>query len=142
MIMSVAWVFCAGAQTMSLRECLEKGLENNYRIRMARVDENAAAVNDSRGNAGGLPSVDISAGYSGSMYSRDVSERETGAVTSSRDITDHTLSASVGASWMVFNGFKIQATKERLHELHAQGELKTRIAIEDFVADMVSEYYY
>lgn len=131
----------ANAQTMTLKECIDLGLENNYQIRIAKTNEAVSANNDSWGNAGGLPSVDLSAGYNGSLYSRDTEDRATGAVTGQRNVFDQTLSASAGASWTVFNGFKIQAARQRLSELHSQGELRTRIAIEDFVANMVSEYF-
>ena len=117
----------SGAQTMSLKDCLENGLERNYKIQIARTSGEVSANNDTWGNAGGIPSVDISAGYNGSMRGSDA--------------LDQTLSGSVGASWTVFNGFKVLATKARLSELHSQGEVRTRIAIEDFVAQMASEYY-
>lgn len=140
-IFTLAAALQANAQTMTLKECIDMGLENNYQIRIARTNEAVAANNDSWGNAGGLPSVDLSAGYSGSLYSRDTEDRATGSVTGQRNVLDQTLSASAGASWTVFNGFKIQAARQRLSELHSQGELRTRIAIEDFVASMVSEYF-
>lgn len=139
--LAAACSLMAGAQTMTLRECLDKGLENNYQIRIARTNEQVSANNDSWAGAGGMPSVDLSAGYSGNMYSRDMTDRTTGSDTQTRNVLDQTLSASVGATWTVFNGFKVQATRERLRELHSQGELRSRIAIEDFMSQMVSEYY-
>lgn len=131
----------ADAQVMTLKECLNKGLENNYQIRIARTDEDVSANNDSWAGAGGAPSVDLSAGYNGNIYSRNLTDRSTGDITESRKVLDQTVSASVGASWTVFNGFKVLATRDKLRELHSQGELRTRIAIEDFVAQMASEYY-
>ena len=41
----------------------------------------------------------------------------------------------------LFDGFKIQATYARLKELEKQGETQTRIAIEDFIAELTAEYY-
>ena len=140
MISAAVGIFTANAQSLTLKECLDRGLENNYQIRIARTDEQVSANNDSWAGAGGMPSVDLSAGYSGNMYSRNMTD-QSGSVTATRDVLDHTLSASVGASWTVFNGFKVQATRDRLRELHAQGELRTRMAIEDLVADMVAAYY-
>ncbi len=131
----------ASAQVMSLKDCLDGGLENNYQIRIARTDEQVSANNDSWGVAGAVPSLDLSARYNGSVTSRNTNYRETSETDRTRDVLDQTLSASLGVSWTVFNGFKVQATRERLRELHAQGELRTRIAIEDFVAQMASEYY-
>lgn len=131
----------ANAQVMSLGECIDRGLDRNYQIRIARTDEAVSANNDSWASAGAMPSVDISAGYSGTVTSRDTKDRTSGDVSETRDVFDQTLSSSIGASWTVFNGFKVMAAREKLRELHSQGELRTRIAIEDFVAQIASEYY-
>lgn len=139
-LLSVVMSASAGAQVMTLQDCLQDGLDRNYQIRIARTDEEASANNDSWAAAGGMPSLDMSAGYNGSMYSRDVTDNS-GDVSSTRGVLDHTMSATVSASWTVFNGFKVMASREKLRELHSQGELRTRIAIEDFVSQMASEYY-
>lgn len=42
---------------------------------------------------------------------------------------------------MLFDGFRISTNYERLKELQTMGALKTRIAIEDFTANLTAEYY-
>ena len=61
------------AQSATLSECLEKGLDKNYSLRIIRNKEQMAANNATMENAGMLPSVSLSAGYNGSAYSRNTS---------------------------------------------------------------------
>ena len=69
--MIAASVF-AQEQQLTLRQCLEKGLENNYSLRIVRNEQQMADNNANRANAGQLPTVSASAGYSGSHSSRSV----------------------------------------------------------------------
>ena len=134
---------CTGssAQIMTLRECLEEGIRESYQIRLVNISEEKAANNDSWAYAGGLPTVSVSGGYSGSMASNDATLRSDGSTVSSRNVLDHTLNAQVRADMTVFEGFSIQATRDRMEELHNQGTIQTRIAIEDYIASLTTEYY-
>ena len=137
--MIAASVF-AQEQQLTLRQCLEKGLENNYSLRIVRNEQQMADNNANRANAGQLPTVSASAGYSGSHSSRSTTLRE-GGTTDDRNFLDHTLNAGINAEWTVFDGFKMQADYKRLRELKLQSETQTRIAVEDYIADLSSEYY-
>ena len=138
-----AMTLCAGAsaQIMSLKECLEEGIKESYQIRLVNISEEKAANNDTWGNAGGLPTVALSGGYSGSLASNDATMRSDGSVVSNRNVLDHTLNAQVRADWTVFEGFSIQASRDRLEELHNQSIIQTRIALEDYIASLTTEYY-
>ncbi len=128
-------------QFNSLKECLERGLENNYSLRIIRNQESIAKNNSGAANAGMLPSASLTAGYSGTLDNTDVTSRATGSTTSERNITDHTLRGAIDLQWTVFDGFKMQADYNRLKELHLISQTQTRIAIEDFIAAFTSEYY-
>lgn len=123
----------------TLAELITEGLKNNYDLRIVRNDERIAEANATRANAGMLPTVNLSAGYSGSIYNRNTTTND--VVSKERDITDHSLTAGISAEWTIFNGFKILTNYKRLQELRNQSTTQTRIAIEDYVADIVAEYY-
>lgn len=137
--MIAASVFAQGGH-LTLRQCLEKGLENNYSLRIVRNEQQMADNNANRANAGQLPTVSASAGYSGSHSSRSTTLRE-GGTTDDRNFLDHTLNAGINAEWTVFDGFKMQADYKRLCELKLQSATQARIAVEDYIADLSSEYY-
>ena len=128
-------------QHYTLKSCLEIGLEKNYSIRMVRNEEQISKNNATVANAGYLPTLDLSAGFSGNINDTETTARATGEKTKTTGVFDKTLNAGLNLNWTLFDGFKIQANYARLKELEHQGETLTRIAIEDFIADLTAEYY-
>lgn len=128
-------------QHYTLKSCLETGLEKNYSIRMVRNEEQISKNNATIANAGYLPTLDLSAGFSGSINDTETEARSTGEKTKTTGVFDKTLNAGLNLNWTLFDGFKIQASYARLKELERQGETLTRIAIEDFIANLTAEYY-
>lgn len=129
------------AQESTLKSCIDNGLRNNYSLKIVRNDEAVAKNNATLANAGYLPEINLSAGYSGTLDNSNSTMRSTGNVSKERNITDHTLRAGVDLNWTIFDGFKIQTNYSRLQELKRQSETQTRIEIEDYVAEIASEYY-
>ena len=142
-----AIIMCCAAGSLSaqqhytLKSCLETGLEKNYSIRMVRNEEQISKNNVTLGNAGYLPTLDLSAGFSGNVNDMETETRSTGEKTKTSGVFDKTLNAGLNLNWTIFDGFKIQANYARLKELEQQGETQTRIAIEDFIAELTAEYY-
>ena len=128
-------------QHYTLKSCLETGLEKNYSIRMVRNEEQVSKNNATIANAGYLPTLDLSAGASGNINDTETQTRATGETTKTTGVFDKTLNAGLNLNWTIFDGFKIQANYERLKELERQGETMTRMAIEDFIAELTAEYY-
>ena len=143
----IAIIVCCAAgnlqaqQHYTLKSCLETGLEKNYSIRMVRNEEQISKSNATLGNAGYLPTLDLSAGFSGNINDTETEARSTGEKTKTSGVFDKTLNAGLNLNWTIFDGFKIQANYARLKELEQQGETQTRIAIEDFIAELTAEYY-
>lgn len=141
LLVSIGGLLQLSAQQNTLKSCIEQGLQNNYSLKIVRNEEAVAANNATKANAGYLPQVDLSAGYSGTLENTNTTTRSTGATTKERNVTDHTLRAGIDLNWTIFDGFKIQASYSRLQELRRQSETQTRIAIEDYIADIAAEYY-
>ena len=143
----IATIICCASgnlyaqQHYTLKSCLETGLEKNYSIRMVRNEEEISKNNATIANAGYLPTLDLSAGLSGSINDTETEARATNEKTKTTGVFDKTLNAGLNLNWTLFDGFKIQANYERLKELEQQGETMTRIAIEDFIANLTAEYY-
>ena len=125
----------------TLKKCLEEGLANNYSIRITRNEEQVSHNNATLANAGYLPTLDLSAGYSGSLDNTNSKNRSTGTTTGERNIYDQTLQAGLDVNWTLFDGFNISTTYKQLKELERLGETNTRITLEDFIAGLTAEYY-
>jgi len=125
---------------IDLKRCLEIGLEQNYEIRITRNNEQIADNNYTIGNAGYLPTVDLNAGYSGTINNTDQRSNE-GETTKNNGVHNQTLNTGINVNWTAFDGFNIQTNHKRLKELQQIGELNTRLTIENFIAQLSTEYY-
>ena len=145
LLLITAVCLCTGIQAQppvyTLKECLEQGLLNNYSLRITRNEEHISRNNATLANAGYLPTLDLAAGYSGTLNSTDTKDRATGTTTSQNNALDQTIDAGIDLNWTIFDGFNISANYQQLKELERQGETNTRIAIEDLVANIAAEYY-
>ena len=63
--------------TYTLKQCLEEGLANNYSLRITRNEEQISKNNATLGNAGYLPTVDLTAGYTGNADNSNTKARAT-----------------------------------------------------------------
>lgn len=140
-ILAVSATFTMKAQDVySLKQCIETGLERNYSIRIIRNEQQISSNNATPGNAGYLPTVDMSGGFSGNL-NNNRNKLNDGTIEKSNGITNETGNVGLNVNWTIFDGFGIQAEYSRLKELQHMGELNTRLTIEDFVANLSSEYY-
>ena len=129
------------AQEITLKECLVRGLENNYSLRITKGEESIAHNNATLANAGYLPTVEFSGGYDMSESNSDAKMRSSGTTEKSRSSIDQAARAGLDVNWTIFNGFKVSSTYKQLKEMERIGETNTRIAIEDFIATLTAEYY-
>ena len=128
-------------ETYNLKSCLDKGLQNNYSLRITHNEEQVSKNNATLGNAGYLPTLDFTAGYKGTVDNTQTKVRESGETLKENGVFDQTVNVGLNLNWTIFDGFNIQANYQKLKELERQGETNTRIAIEDFVASLTAEYY-
>ncbi len=126
---------------MDLRECLRTGLENNYDLRITRNEERISDNNVTLGNAGFLPDISLNSGFSLRNSNSDQFQAEGGDAVQTRNANTGTMDAGVNLNWTLFEGFRVQTNYKRLQEMQTIGELNTRLAVEDFIANLTAEYY-
>jgi adhesin transport system outer membrane protein len=124
-----------------LNKCITTGLERNFSILIARNNEEISNNNHSLGNAGYLPSVGAGSYYGGSLndYKQNLITGEENII---KGVHNTSANAEVNLSWTIFKGFSAHTNYKKLNELKLIGELNTQMAVEDLIADIVSEYYY
>lgn len=131
----------SGGKTMTLQDCLRYGLEHNYSVRLIKnaqeQSNNAANV----ANAGLLPNVNISGGYGLDLNSSKTKQSADGTTSSIHNSLDQSLNIGLQLDWTLFDGFSLWTNYRQLQLLQQQGELHTRIVIEDYIASLTAEYY-
>lgn len=128
-------------EVYTLKRCLEIGLENNYSIRLVKIDQQVSDNNATPANAGLLPTLDLTGGYNGDLGTTRTEARDTGMRTKEGAAYDQGVNVNLGLNWTLFDGFNLITNYKQLQLLKQQGELNTRIAVEDFIAALASEYY-
>ena len=128
-------------KVMDLQECLRRGLEENYDLRITRNEALISDNNVTLGNAGFLPDVSLNSGYSLRNSNSDQFPADGGEVEQTRNANSGTLDAGINLNWTLFEGFRVQTNYKRLQEMQTIGELNTRMAMEDFIANLTAEYY-
>ncbi len=127
-------------QQLTLEMAIDSALKNNFDIQIARNYAEISKVNNNYGVAGGLPSINASAGDKASMNSIR-QEYSDGTNLTLNNNFGNTVNADITMSMVLFNGMKIYATKKRLEYLQQQGTLNLNQQIQNTIASVTMKYY-
>ncbi len=127
-------------ESLTLQQAIEIALENNYAIRIARTEAKIDENNLSLGNAGFLPQITASAGQSKSI-SKSYQEFVSGNVIDRRNAETSSRNVGVALNWTLFDGFGMFASYQRLRQFREMGEINTRLAIENSLAQVIEAYF-
>jgi len=134
-------IFSGSAQKVySLTDCIGIGLERNFSILVARNSETIANNNYTLGNAGYLPSLDLSSRYSGTINNTTQNLTD-GSQNITKGVNNTTANAGLALGWTIFNGFNVNTTYKKLNEQKELGSLNAQLTVEYLISDIVSGYY-
>lgn len=115
-------------------------LEKNFDIRLEAYNLEIAENNNTLGNAGMLPTVELTGGARQSV--QDTEQEFISGDTQSRQGAKTTnYDAGGNLSWTLFDGFKMFATKERLEELGRVNEALFRLQVQNSISDVQKAFY-
>ncbi len=139
-LLYVAGVSAVMAQQMTIEQAIELALKNNYDIAISKNASAQAANNNTLGNAGMLPKVDLNATGS---FANNTTKQEfsNGLVVDKSGVQSRNITTGAYLTWTLFDGFKMFATHERLQELESRGELNVKIQIENTLVKVITAYY-
>jgi outer membrane protein TolC len=125
---------------VTITNAIDSALENNYDIRIAKNNSEIGKINNTYGMAGGLPSVNASAGDNKSVLNLQ-QKTSSGIDISTNNVNSNSYNAGVTAGIVLFNGFRIIAVKGRLNLLQTQSELQLNQQIQTTIAAVMETYY-
>jgi len=122
--------FAANAQneTLTLSSAIEKVLENNYGIIISKSDVKVSEINNSWATAGRYPTIGFNASSANSKELIDNS-------------TTNRISGGLGLNWTLFNGFKVNITKNKLEKLEQLAKGRSGVVVENTIQDVIMGYY-
>jgi outer membrane protein TolC len=127
-------------QQLTLRNAVDTALRNNFDIQISKNYVEIATMNNTYGVAGGLPYVSAVAGDNGSITTQNQNFSD-GTESNVSNKGENAVNAGVSAGIVLFNGFKITATKERLNRLQNLSEIQLNQQIQNTIAEIMITYF-
>lgn len=115
---------------LTLEKAIYIGLENNYGIAISKEQSKITDLDNRWGAVGAYPTITGSANFD---FSSNVSNNPI--------ISNSNTNALIGADWVLFNGFRVKASKriaESKYSLSLNNEI---IEIENCISDIVLSFY-
>lgn len=126
-------------KNLSLEDCIALALENNYQLRIVRNFEQIGRNNNTMGNAGMLPTLQLNSGVNAS--NNNIERNYSDGTTADTQENNNNLNVALNFNWTIFEGFKLWSNYQKLNELEKMGELNTKINVENLIAQVSAGYY-
>lgn len=118
---------------LTLKQIGDSLLENNYALRLIRIQEEQAEIMNTPGAAGYYPSVILNGQQQNSAFNTR-QEFFNGDVREANNALNQSVNIGVRLDWTLFNGFYVQSQKTEL-------ELNQRLAEANTVLQIEAELY-
>jgi outer membrane protein len=130
----------AGTDPMlSLKDAIDAAMDQNFDIRIAKVELDQAKANNTIGNAGMLPAVTAIGGLNGNITDAHI-ELSSGDVQNRKGARSETLSGAVQLDWVLFDGLRMFTNKKRLEQLESIGSTALKLQIQSAIANVIAGY--
>jgi len=116
---------------LSLGDAIAVGLRNNYQIRIADLNQRVAEENNTWGNAGALPRLDLN--VNGRFFRTQN--------PASFFAGNENISPGLSLNWTLFDGFAMFASKERFELLEEQSAGNAAVVVENSIRGITLAYY-
>ena len=126
-----------GQNTLSLMDAIKIGMLENYDIQISEKNQNISKINNNWANAGGLPSINLSAKKEEALS--DQSNNPASFIQ--EKLRSSAINGNANVSWTLFNGFAIRANKERLNNLEEISNNNATLTIENTIQGIILQYY-
>ncbi|HLP92424.1 MAG TPA: TolC family protein, partial [Saprospiraceae bacterium] len=125
---------------LSPEEAVRLALEAGYDIRISQADADIARLNNTKGNAGMLPTINLVANetFTLSTFQQKLAN---GSEFNEAGAPFNNANAGVQLSWTLFDGRRMHIAKKRLGELEALGQINLQNTVQQTAAAVLTAYY-
>jgi outer membrane protein TolC len=128
--------FSIAQNSLSLSEAIEKGLQNNYQIQIAERYVDIAENNNNWQSAGRYPTVDFRINSQ-----NNYTDQNNPASFLNGSFLNGSLTGTLDAGYIIFDGYRVKVNKKRFEELEKQGQTNVAIAVENTIRAVMLNYY-
>jgi len=125
---------------LTVDDAVSIALKYNFDILVARNDADISKANNTPGNAGMLPDIQVS-GSGNYAVSNSAQKQSSGIRNTYPSLESTTISAGTQLSWKLFDGGKMFVTKNKLKEIETLGELQFRDRVLQTLYNVIAAYY-
>ncbi len=140
LLLGLVPLLASSQEELTLEDAIRIGLENSYSIQIAQNNVSIATNNNTIGNAGYLPRLDLNVNQSNNFQNRQYEFDDESSLTQNGYPT-YSLASGMQLNWTVFDGFAMFVRKEKLDIYKQQSDVHLRMAVENTVADIAFTFY-
>jgi len=142
LVFTILLVGATNAQTtLSLNQAVQTALKNSYDIQLVENTVAIAKNNNNIGVAGALPTVTSTVNNNKSLSTIEQKFADPTRNTTKTGVDGNTLTAGLTASVIIFNGYRIITTKDRLATIEKQSEQQLQTQLANTTATVMQQYY-
>lgn len=124
-------------EKLTAENAVMRALENNYQMKIARMQDQITDKNNKWSEAGLFPTVELSAAWGNSIIDNTNNPFTfTPGLISTRSITP-----GATVNWNLFSGFQVLISKQRLDLLQEQSKENGLLILENTAHDVLRAYY-
>jgi outer membrane protein TolC len=131
----------AAQNNLSLKEAVTIALQNSYDIKLVENTATIAKNNNNYGVAGGLPIVTANGTNNNTLTTINQTFPDPSRNTTRNAVDGSTLNGGLSATMILFNGYRIAATKDRLESIQKQTEAALQVQMLNTSSTVMQQYY-
>jgi outer membrane protein len=126
---------------LSLKEAVTIAIQNSYDIKLVENNLSIAQNNNNYGVAGGLPTVTANGTNNNTLTTINQTFPDASRNTTRSGVDGSTLNGGLTATMILFNGYRIAATKDRLESIQKQTEAALQVQMLNTSSTVMQQYY-
>src|SRR3954465_2625332 len=128
------------AQVLTLEDAINIALKNSLDIQIAKNNQEASQISNHLGFAGGLPSISATLSDNQSLTNLNQKLNTGNNIRRPNNLTN-SINVGISGSYLLFNGFRVYAAKNRLAALERQNAQLLNAQIQNVVSNVMATYY-
>ncbi len=130
-----------GQQKLTLQAAINTALKNSFDIELLKDNVDINTINNNIGIAGGLPTVTATANDNEQVTNINQKYSDATRNAQQTNVGANILTANVTGSILLYNGYRVLATKSRLELLQQQSQALLNVQIQSTIASVMTKYY-
>lgn len=126
---------------LSLKEAVTIAIQNSYDIKLVENNLTIAKNNNNYGVAGGLPTVTATSNNNNTLTTINQTFPDPSRNTTRNGVDGTTLNGGLTATMILFNGYRVAATKERLASIEKQSAAALQTQMLNTSSTVMQQYY-